>query len=222
MFTSIIESGSLSVQSALICIMSAIILGFVIARVYMFCGSYSKNFVNTLVVLPALVGVVIMMVNGQLGTGMAVVGAFSLVRFRSLPGSSREISSLFFAMSIGLATGMGYITFAVLGTVVLCVIMILMYVLHFGERKEMEQELKITIPENLDYTNIFDEIFEKNTKKVQLDRVKTTNLGSMFELSYMIELKNEVNPKEMIDEIRCRNGNLPIILSRPVMGKDEL
>jgi uncharacterized membrane protein YhiD involved in acid resistance len=222
MFTSIIESGNLTIEAAVICTVGALLFGFMIARVYMLCGSYSKSFVTTLVLLPALVEVVVMMVNGNLGTGVAVLGAFSLVRFRSVPGSSREISSLFFSMAVGLAAGMGYITFALLVTVLLSVALLLMHVLHFGEKKGSEQELKITIPENLDYTDIFDTIFDKYLTKNELERVKTTNLGSMFELLFRVEMKKDMNSKAMIDEIRCRNGNLPVVISRPQVTREEL
>ncbi|MFV0343190.1 MAG: DUF4956 domain-containing protein [Anaerocolumna sp.] len=216
MFTSIIESvsGSLTLQNALICTLVSLCLGGVIAAIYMAQGSYSKNFILTLILLPALIQAVIMIVNGNLGTSVAVLGAFSLVRFRSVPGSSKEISSIFFAMVVGLATGMGYVTYAVLITVLIGIAFFVLSKLSIGESKNMKKELKVTIPENLDYTNIFDDIFEKYTKSNALSRVKTTNLGSMYELSYEIALLDPAKEKEMIDEIRCRNGNLTIICGR--------
>ena len=145
---------------------------------------------------------------------MAVLGAFSLVRFRSVPGSSKEISSIFFAMVVGLATGMGYITYAILITVIIGVVFFILSKANIGDSKNQKKELKVTIPENLDYTDIFDDIFIKYTKSNVLSRVKTTNLGSMYELSYEIEMLNPTKEKEMIDEIRCRNGNLTIIRGR--------
>lgn len=216
MFTSIIESvsGSLTLQNALICTLVSLVLGGVIAVIYMAQGTYNKNFILTLILLPALIQAVIMIVNGNLGTSVAVLGAFSLVRFRSVPGSSKEISSIFFAMVVGLATGMGYITYAVLITVIIGIIFFALSKASFGEFKNTKKELKITIPENLDYTDIFDDIFKKYTKKSILSRVKTTNLGSMYELSYEIEMNDSLKEKEMIDEIRCRNGNLTIICGR--------
>lgn len=222
MFKSIIELGNLNVIPVLICIIGALLLGIIIARVYMFCGTYSKNFVMTLVILPTLVGVVVLMVNGSIGAGVAILGAFSLVRFRSIPGSSREISSLFFAMAVGLAAGMGYIGLSVIVTAILCVAMMVMRLLHFGEKNEKRQELRITIPENLDYTEIFDDIFDKYLNYVAIEKVKTTNLGSMYEITYLVEPKKETNPKMMMDEMRCRNGNLPIIFSRQQIAKDQL
>lgn len=223
MFTSVLNSavGSLTISNALLCIFTALILGLIIAFTYMLCTEYSKSFVVTLVLLPALVQIVIMMVNGNLGTGVAVLGAFSLVRFRSIPGRSMEIGSIFFAMAVGLAIGMGYITFAVAATMILCLAFFLLLKTNFGEKKDEEKELKVTIPENLDYTEVFNDIFERFTKKVSLERVKTTNLGSMYELKYNIVLKNISKEKTLIDEIRCRNGNLNIVCSRQQSSRDE-
>jgi len=145
---------------------------------------------------------------------VAVMGTFGLVRFRSVPGSSKDIASIFFAMAVGLATGMGYITFAAMMTAVVGAAFLLLEKVSFGEPKFDEKRLKITIAENLDYTDLFDDIFEQYTKKNQLQTVKTTNLGSMYELEYQITLKEVGKEKEMLDEIRCRNGNLTIICGR--------
>ncbi len=216
MFTSIIASvtGSLTIETALICTVVSLILGGIIAVIYMTQGTYSKSFIITLILLPALVQAVIMVVNGNLGAGVAVMGAFSLVRFRSIPGSSKEISSIFFAMVVGLATGMGYITYAVLITVIIGLALFLLSRFSFGDKKNVNKELRVTIPENLDYTDVFDDIFKKYTKNVTLTKVKTTNLGSMYDLYYEIELLDGSKEKEMIDDIRCRNGNLTIICGR--------
>ncbi len=216
MFTSIIESvsGSLTLQNAIICTLVSLCLGGIIAFIYMANGSFSKNFILTLILLPALIQAVIMIVNGNLGTSVAVLGAFSLVRFRSVPGSSKEISSIFFAMVVGLATGMGYITYAILITVIIGIVFFILSKANIGESKNQKKELKVTIPENLDYTDIFEDIFKKYTKASKLNKVKTTNLGSMYELSYEIQLEDPKKEKEMIDEIRCRNGNLTIICGR--------
>lgn len=223
MFTSILEvTGGLTLISGLICTGVSLILGIIIAYVHMAHGSYSKNFTVTLAILPALIQVVIMMVNGNLGTSVAALGAFSLVRFRSAPGNSKEICSIFFAMAIGLATGMGYVTFAVLTTFIIGFMLVILFKTSFGEKSAEGKQLKITIPENLDYTEIFDDIFENLTSKVSLDRVKTTNLGSMYELQYNIVLKDKSKEKELIDQLRCRNGNLPIICGRSDTLRDEL
>jgi uncharacterized membrane protein YhiD involved in acid resistance len=203
--------------------LTAIIMGVVIAFTYMKSESYTKNFVITLVLLPVLVQTVIMLVNGNLGTGIAVVGAFSLVRFRSIPGSSREISFIFFAMAVGLATGMGFLTFAAIVTVIVCAAFFLLLKTSFGDNTHTnDRKLRITIPENLDYTDVFNDILEKFTKKASLEKVKLTNLGSMFELHYNITLKDVKEEKEFIDEIRCRNGNLTIICCRSQLLQEEL
>lgn len=225
MFTSIITTTSetLSITNAIICMLAAIIMGVVIAFTYMKSESYTKNFVITLVLLPVLVQTVIMLVNGNLGTGIAVVGAFSLVRFRSIPGSSREISFIFFAMAVGLATGMGFLTFAAIVTVIVCAVFFLLLKTSFGDNTHTnDRKLRITIPENLDYTDVFNDILEKFTKKASLEKVKLTNLGSMFELHYNITLKDVKEEKEFIDEIRCRNGNLTIICCRSQLLQEEL
>jgi len=222
LFTSTLNTAaSLSITSAFLSITCALILGIAIALTYMASDSYSKNFVITLVMLPLLVQIVIMLVNGNLGTGIAVMGAFSLVRFRSIPGSSKEISFIFFAMATGLATGMGYITYAVFTTLILCLAFLILSKSKFGNISNSMRKLKITIPEDLDYTEVFDDIFKTYTNKVELEKVKTTNLGSMFELNYNIELKDLSKEKHLLDELRCRNGNLTIICSRN-QTKDEL
>lgn len=224
MFTSIISSGDagMSMSEAGLCVMAALLLGLLIGWVYMACGPYSKNFVVTLVTLPVLIQIVIMMVNGNLGTGVAVLGAFSLIRFRSVPGTSREITNIFFSMAVGLAGGTGYLTFALFITVVVCLMQVALYRSGFGETKEGEKLLKITIPENLDYETVFDDIFGEFTKKAELERVKTTNLGSMYELDYRIFMRGPGLEKQMVDEIRCRNGNLTVICGRTICGKEEL
>lgn len=213
MFNSILSSNGLSIGSVLICIATSLILGFVIALVHMKTSKYSKNFLITLTILPMLVQLVMMMVNGNLGTSVAVLGAFSLIRFRSIPGNSREITSIFFAMAIGLATGMGHILFAVIMTIIISAILVVFKYSKFGNNKN-NKILKITVPENLNYGSLFDDVFEKYTNSNELTKVKTTNMGSMFELTYDIILKNNQNEKEFIDELRCRNGNMKIILER--------
>lgn len=222
MFSSIIESatGVATYQEAFLCTLAALVFGFVIALAYMTERKYTKNFVITLVMLPVLVQIVIFAVNGHLGAGIAVLGTFSLVRFRSVPGTSKEIINVFFAMAIGILCGMGQIAFGGVMTVILATVMLVLNKSSFGEKKTTYKTLKVTIPENLDYYEVFNDIFEKYTGKVSLDRVKTVNLGSMYELQYRILLLDEKKEKEMIDEIRCRNGNLPIVCAREM--QDEM
>lgn len=199
----------------LICTAASLILGLFIAIIYHLIGESSNGYKISLIVLPVLVQAVIMMVNGNLGTSVAVLGAFSLVRFRSMPGSSKEIAGVFFAMAIGLANAMGCIGFACILTLLVAVILIAADK-AFNTLNNGEKRLHVTIPENLDYTTIFDDIFEKYAQKAELENVKTTNMGSMFELSYKIRLRKDANEKEMIDNIRCKNGNLKVMCSRTV------
>lgn len=208
--------------SLLICTGASFILGIIGALIYMYKSTYTKGFILTLALLPAVVQIVIMLVNGNLGTGVAVMGAFGLVRFRSAPGGAREIGSIFLAMALGLATGTGYIGVAVIFLAMYAVVSILLMAVKFGEGSPLEKELKITIPESLDYNGIFDDLFGEYTKKSDLIKVKTTNMGSLYELTYHIIIPDLSREKEFIDQIRCRNGNLNIVCGRVPVGKDEL
>ena len=212
MFDTILNSG-INLQSMIICFISSIILGLLIALLHIKTTRSNKNFAITLSILPILVCVIIMLVNGNLGTSVAILGAFSLVRFRSIPGNSREIISIFFAMTVGLIIGTGYILFGIITTVVVGILLYVLSISCIATYKKEERILKILIPEDLDYTSIFSDILKKYTTKNILEKVKTTNMGSLYELTYRIELTN-INEKEFIDEIRCRNGNLKIVLSR--------
>ena len=223
MFDSIInESASMTLETALICTGTSLVLGLVIALVFMKNSSCSKSYLITLVLMPMIVEAVIMMVNGNLGTAVGVMGAFSLVRFRSMPGTSREIMGIFLAMAVGVATGTGYIGFAAVFTLIACFILLILEVKGFGNTDGAEKELKITIPESLDYMGVFDDIFEKYTKKSELVKVKTTNMGSMYDLSYRIRLADAKKEKEFIDELRTRNGNLSIMCGRVSEGTETL
>lgn len=206
----------ISVSDFLLCIGMSLVIGLVIAFSYMYKTRYTKSFVVTLALLPAVVCVVIMMVNGNVGTGVAVAGAFSLVRFRSVPGTAKEIGTLFLAMGAGLISGMGYIGYAFLFTVILCVVCILYSCLDFGAKKNSAKykTITITIPEDLDYTDVFEEPFSVYTTACELVNVKTTNMGSMFRLTYDVILKDVAKEKELIDKLRCRNGNLEINVSK--------
>lgn len=224
MFDSIItELGkSITFQEAMTCLAVALGLGFLISITYMLCGKHTSSFAITLVMLPALVTLVIMLVNGNAGAGLAVAGAFTLIRFRSTPGSAREICVIFFSMAVGLACGMGYIKIAAAVAVILSALLLALSKLGYGMRKATTRELKITIPENLDYTTVFDDLFQEYTSKVSLEAVKTTNLGSLYQLTYMVVIKDQTKEKEFIDALRCRNGNLTIICARPLVNPEEL
>ncbi len=199
----------------LLCIGTALILGLALAGCYMYRSRYTKSFVATLAMLPAVVCVVIMMVNGNVGTGVAVAGAFSLVRFRSAPGSAKEIGAIFLAMGVGLVCGMGYLGYAALITLVLGLVSMLYNQMDFGQKKNKARfkTMHVTIPEDLDYTGVFDDIFKSYTNNAELTQVKTTNMGSLFKLTYQVELKDAKQEKAMLDQIRIRNGNLEISIS---------
>ena len=226
MLTSILDTTtttSLSYMDMAVCTVVSLVLGLVISLCYMYCSEKkSKSFVVTLAALPILVQAVIMLVNGNLGTGVAIMGAFSLIRFRSVAGSAREIGAVFFAMTVGLATGMGYVGFAVIVTAVVALLFIVLTKLDFGGSKTTDKHLKITIPENLNYSGMFDDLFSEYLSDYSLDKVKTTSLGSMFEVSYLIKFKNDLSEKDFIDAIRVRNGNLPIVCARVSAGNEEL
>ena len=206
----------ISVADFLLCMGTSLILGFLLSFAYMVRTRYTKSFVITLALLPAVVCVVIMMVNGNVGTGVAVAGTFSLVRFRSVPGTAKEICALVLAMGAGLITGMGYLAFALLFTVIMCAMLLLCSQLDFGAQKNREtyKTFTVTIPEDLDYTGVFDDIFQEYTLSHHLACVKTTNMGSLFRLTYYVTLRDIGKEKEMIDKIRCRNGNLEISVSQ--------
>lgn len=214
----------ISVTDFMLCLGSSLFLGLIMALAYMYRTRYTKSFVVTLALLPAVVCVVIMMVNGNVGTGVAVAGAFSLVRFRSVPGTAKEICTLFLAMGAGLIAGMGYLGFAALFTLVMCAVFLIYNRLDLGAKKNAAayKTLAVTIPEDLDYTGVFDEIFKEYTRSHDLICVKTTNMGSLFRLTYHVTLRDPSREKEMIDKIRCRNGNLEISVSRQETTVSEL
>lgn len=196
----------------LICLVIAMILGVMTAIVFLYRSRHSASFALTLALLPMTIAIVIMLVNGNIGTGVAVAGAFALVRFRSVPGTAREIAAIFTAMALGLAIGMGYIGIAVIFSVAMSAFTLLLTAINFGAASRYEKLLKIAIPENFNYEGLFDEVFEKYTEKVHLTKIRTTNMGTLFELTYNVVLKDEQISKEFIDELRTRNGNLNIVI----------
>lgn len=206
----------ISVQNFLLCLICSLGIGLLLAFMYMYRTRYTKSFVVTLALLPAVVCVVIMMVNGNVGTGVAVAGAFSLVRFRSVPGTAKEIGILFLAMGAGLITGMGYLGYALLFSIIVSGVSMLYTHLDFGAKKRdaLYKTLNITIPENLDYSDVFEPLLAAYTSSYELVQVKTTNMGSLFRLTYNLTLQKEHTEKELIDKLRCRNGNLEITISK--------
>ena len=212
-----ISGAELTLPVFFICTITSLFLGIGVACVASFRSRSSQSLAVTLAILPAVVQIVIMLVNGNIGAGVAVAGAFSLVRFRSVPGTAREIGAVFMAMAVGLATGMGCIALAILAFVLIGAALLLLTAARFGQAPAAERTLKITIPENLDYDGLFDDIFDSYTREHSLVRVKTSNMGTLYELEYRITLLSDQIPKNFLDELRCRNGNLNIVCGREVL-----
>ena len=204
------------------CIGVAIALGIVAALCYMYKSQYSKTLVITIAILPPIVCVLIMLVSGSIGAAVAVGGVFALTRFRSAPGSAKEIAQVFLAMAVGLTTGLGYIFIAIVLVVIIEAMMIIFTITKFGESSPKRRSLKVSIPEELDYTYIFNDLFEKYTTNCTLIKVKLKNLGTIFQLTYDIQLKDVKDEKKFIDEIRVRNANLDVVCSRHITSSDEL
>ncbi|MBO5023799.1 MAG: DUF4956 domain-containing protein [Clostridia bacterium] len=219
LFTSVIV-GSLTLSSYLYCVAVSFLCGIICAAASSFRSHISKSFLATLVLLPPVVATVIMMVNGNVGTGIAVAGAFSLVRFRSVAGKAREIASVFTAMAAGLACASGYVWIALIFAIILGVATVLLALVPVKTEREMD--LRLTIPETLNYVDVFDDLFKQYTKRYRLVKVKTVNMGSLYKLTYKIEMKNTALSREFIDKLRCRNGNLEITLAESVENGDEL
>lgn len=221
LFSTIITDG-ITPGSFAICTAVSLLCGFILSLSHSFKNPSSKSFAVTTALVPVIVEVIIMLVNGNLGTGIAVAGAFSLVRFRSAPGSAREILSIFTAMAAGLATGVGYVGIAIIFTVILSLASIIYTLSGFGENADTERELKITVPEDLSYTDMFEDLFCEHTSYHKLKSVKTTNMGSLYRLTYTLRLKNLESEKALIDGMRCRNGNLEISSSCRMGASEEL
>lgn len=226
-FNGVFDSSTVAVVPVadfILCVVVALVIGAMIAGMYAFKSKYTQSFVITLALLPAVVCVVIMMVNGNVGAGVAVAGAFSLVRFRSVPGTAKEIGAIFLAMGAGLICGMGYLAFAALFAVIVGGMMCVYTQLADMQesKKGVAKTLRITIPENLDYTGAFDDLMEQFTKENELLDVKTTNMGSLFKLTYRVVLKDAAQEKAFIDKLRCRNGNLEIVMAKQQSAVAEL
>ena len=213
MFNSVIAS-PMTLTAFLICELSALVLGFLAALVFTRGEHHSGAYAQTVALLPPVVALVIMRVNGNIGAGLAVAGTFALVRFRSAPGSAKEITGIFFAVALGLACGMGFVGYAAVFFLIVAAAAAALERLRFGAPNDSHRQLKITIPENLNYESLFDDLFAQYTRSHELTRVRTTNMGTLYELVYAIELKDPEKTRDFIDAIRCRNGNLNIICGR--------
>jgi hypothetical protein len=207
---------TLTVGSMLLIVVSALALGFLISLVYMVTHKkelYTSSFIIALIMLPAIIAMIILLVGNNVARAFSLAGAFSLIRFRSAPGNSKDIAYVFFTLGVGLACGMGYIAYAALFAVIMCLVMILLTKLRFAGRNTHPMSLKIVIPEHLDYNGLFDGVLEEYTSAHKLSKVKTTEYGSLFEITYEITLKNMAASKPFIDKLRCLNGNLTVILT---------
>ncbi len=216
-FDSIFSSvDTMGPQEFILCIACALVMGFIISGIYMFRNKHSASFALTIALLPAIVCVVIMAVSGDIGAGIAVAGAFSLVRFRSAPGSAKEIVVIFLSMAVGLLIGMGFLAYAAVFGIVLCLVLLACTSIGFGGTKdEFENKIvKITVPEDLDYNSEIDTLMMEYTSTCELVEVKSVNMGSMFRLTYKAVLKDSSKQKELIDKIRVRNGNLEVAILR--------
>lgn len=214
-FTTTTEN-TINISQSILAVVTAVIIGLVIGVTYMLLckkEGYQKNFIFGLIIIPAVVTVVIMLVGSNVARAFSMAGAFALVRFRSAPGSAKDIAVVFFSMAVGLACGLGYITFAACFAVIILLVMAALTIVGIGSDSEKMKQLRIMIPEDLNYNSIFDDLFEKYTDGSKLNKVKTTNMGTMYELTYNIKLKNSIDEKEFIDNIRMRNGNLNITMN---------
>ena len=211
-----------SIQNCLLCVGVAIILGIVISWTHKATTKTTPNFLLTLGILPMLVEVIILLASGQVEVSLAVAGAFSLVRFRSMPGNSKEIVSVFWAMAIGSALGLGYIWLSVVITIIVAILMFVYTSILNKSTDNSQRRLKVVIPENLDYDDVFKDLLKKYTKEYELRKAKTTNMGSTYELTYLISLKNGIKEKQFMDDIRVRNGNMTVLLERPEISEVEL
>lgn len=219
-FNTILTLQGFTLSTYLICMACAFVCGIVVAFAATFRSRSSKSFFLTLILLPAVVQTVITMVNGNVGTGIAVAGAFSLVRFRSVPGKAKDIAAIFLTMTAGLTCASGYVAIAILFSIIASAVMILITLIPV--RTEREYDLRITVPEALNYTEIFDDIFQKYTKSCRIASVRTTNMGSLYRIDYKLEMKNSAQTREMIDELRCRNGNLEVRIKFAEERSEEL
>ena len=203
-------------QEFIACIAFALIAGFMISAMYMYRNDHSSSLALTIALLPSIVCVVIMVVSGDIGAGIAVAGAFSLVRFRSAPGTAKEIIVIFLSMAVGLLIGMGFVAYALIFAAVICLVIMACNTLRFGQRDrdKAEKVVRITVPEDLDYTSEIDTLLAEYTTSCELAKVKSVNMGSMFDLTYNVTLKDPSKQKELIDSIRVRNGNLEVAVMR--------
>ena len=217
-----IFTGTLTLGQFLLAIGVSMIMGLVLSLAYMYKNTYTRSFVSALILIPAVETVVIMLVNDNLGVGLSVAGSFALIRFRSVKGNAKELAAVFIAMTIGIICGTGYVALACVFTILLSFVMFFLAFVDFGKQNDSERYLKITIPESLNYDEVFDETLKKYTNTYELESIKTLTLGSLFRVDYKVNLKNPNKTKEFIDELRTLNGNLEIMCGKPSTNREEL
>ena len=221
LFSSIFTS-TFTLGQFLIAVLASMVLGFVVSIYYMFRNTYSKSFVPSLILIPAIECVVIVMINGNMGAGIAVAGSFALIRFRSARGSAKDLTAIFMAMAIGIICGTGYIGIAVLFTLIVCAVGMFLSFVKYGEFDGKMRYLKITVPENLNYDEAFEEVLDNYCSSYEIEKVKTLSLGSLFRVDYSIVMKDTSKIKAMIDDLRIRNNNLEIVCGKEAVSKEEL
>lgn len=221
LFSSIFTS-TFTLGQFLIAVLASMVLGFVVSIYYMFRNTYSKSFVPSLILIPAIECVVIIMINGNMGAGIAVAGSFALIRFRSARGSAKDLTAIFMAMAIGIICGTGYIGIAVLFTLIVCAVGMFLSFVKYGECDGQMRYLKITVPENLNYDEAFEEVLDNYCSSYEIEKVKTLSLGSLFRVDYSIVMKDTSKIKAMIDDLRIRNNNLEIVCGKEAVSKEEL
>ena len=217
-----IFTGSLTLGQFMLAVVASMFMGLILAIVFMYRNVYTKSFITALVLIPAVETVVIMLVNDNLGVGLSVAGSFALIRFRSVKGTAKELVAVFIAMTIGIVCGTGFVGLAAVFTILLCIVMFVLTYTDFGSEKGDHRTLKITIPESLNYDDIFEDILDRYCLSHELVSIKTLTLGSLFRLEYDLHMKDQTKVKEMIDELRTRNGNLEILCSKPATDREEL
>lgn len=210
------DGQSLTLVNTIIVLAVSIILGVVISLVYMYTNKkngYVPSFIVTLIMLPIIISIIILLVGNNVARAFSLAGAFSIIRFRSNPGDPKDLSYVFLTLAVGLACGMGYVGYAVIFTVVLSLVLIIVQKLGYGEAKTKSMQLKVLVPENLNYDEVFNDILDEYTLNWKLQTVKTKEFGALFQVTYQIQIKPFVSGKEFIDKLRTRNGNLEVSLT---------
>ncbi len=220
MFDALFTSGigeTLTISKTLLILLAALVCGLAVSQLYIFTHKKeagSQSFPISLIMLPAIIAIIILLIGDNIARAFSLAGAFSLIRFRSAPGEPEDIAYIFFTLAVGLACGMGYIGYAALFVIILGSVMLILHRFKYAKPKHAAMLLKLSVPENLNYEGLFDDILDRYTNTWQMNRVKTSEFGTLFVLFYTIDFKKDCAQKTFLDELRCRNGNLDIALTR--------